>query len=49
MTNKEINHSMSFEEKGNWYCVVCKRIKDNSEDDCECFYDNPLKVCEVEQ
>ena len=46
MTRQKINHSMSFEENGNWYCIKCKRIKDDSEDDCKCMYKQPKKGVE---
>ena len=39
-----LNHSMSVEGKdGNWHCVKCGRIKDDSEDDCECTFSEPKK------
>ena len=29
------------------YCARCGRIKDDSEDDCECSVESPLKVAEL--
>ena len=43
MPRQTINHSSSFKENGDFFCVVCKAPKDNSEDDCGCMYNNPKK------
>mgnify|MGYP003153741083 CR=1 FL=1 len=47
MIKETINHSGSFEHKGNFFCVECKRIKDDSEDDCECLWNKPKKLGEL--
>ena len=43
MTRQDVNESMSIEQNGNYYCVLCDNIKDDSRDDCECAYENPRK------
>ena len=40
---------MSVKKRGNWYCIKCGKAKDDSEDDCGCTWDIPLKACEIEE
>lgn len=43
MNKQRLQHTSSIEINGNWFCIVCKRPKDNSFDDCECMFKFPKK------